>query len=93
MFFWKTSDFVPCNKPWGKFRRLVATIDVFETPAFIGLFRENDDGRLTISVHDRRNDYCITKLGMYYVVSEQDKQQALDEIYLTLMNIQAGGAS
>lgn len=87
MFFWDADDFVKCNKKWGNFRRLVGTIKVFETPAFIGLFRENDDGRLSISVHDSRNDHCVVKLGMYWVASKKDIQYALDEIYLKLMNV------
>ena len=85
MFFWSANDFVKCNKKWGNFRRLVGKIQIFDTHGFIGLFRENDDGRLSISVHDDRNNYAITKLGMYWANTEREMQYALDEIYLKLM--------
>lgn len=89
--FWSADDFVKCNRPWGKFRRLVGKIDILGSDgaklAFIGLFREKCDGNLSISVHDYRNNYMVTKLGLYWVKSKNDKQSALDEIYLKLMEV------
>jgi len=81
----KVSDFKPCNKPWGPYRRVIAEMPILDTPAIIMLFRENDNGQLSISVHgpDKR---MLVKLGCYYVDGNAANQQkALDSIYNTLM--------
>lgn len=86
MEFFKVSDFVPVNKAWGNFRKLEAKIVIPGGKAFIGLFRENDDGRESISVHDARNDQHIVSLGFYWVDTDENKQKALNAIFETIMS-------
>ena len=83
--FWKVSEFKKVNKPWGHFRKVIGEIPVLDTSGIIYLMRENDDGRETIAVHDKRNGHQIVKLGLYFVDSDESKQKALDAIYDTLM--------
>lgn len=84
MRLWKVSDFKEVNKAWGSYRRLVAKIDIGNTGGFIGLFRENGDGRESICVH-QDNGALVSKLPLCWVSSETDKQKALDKIFDTLM--------
>lgn len=86
MSYWKVSDFKKVNKPWGHFRRVIAELPIENTDGVILLTKENDDGRESMAVHDKRNGHMITKLGMYWVDSEKSKQKALDTIFETLMS-------
>ena len=85
--FWRVKDFRRINKPWGNFRVLVDKIDIANGDAFIGLFRENDDGRYSICVH-QSNKKMITSLGFYWVDNTPaSKQEALDRIFEELMRV------
>lgn len=84
--FWKVNEFKKVNKNWGPYRKVIAELPIKNTPAVIYLTRENDDGRESMAVHDKRNGHMITKLGFYWVDSETSKQKALDAIFETLMN-------
>ena len=83
----KVSEMKKVNKPWGNFRRVVGELPIYDTPAVILVTRENDDGRESMAVHDKRNGHMIVKLGFYWVDSEESKQKALDAIWNTLMSL------
>lgn len=85
--FWKVSDFKRVNKPWGNYRMLVSKIDIADGAGFIGLFRENYDGRFSVCVH-QSNKKIITALGFYWVDNTPTSiQKALDCIFDELMKI------
>ena len=86
---WKVQDFKKVNRPWGNFRKLVSKIEFADGEFFIGLFRENDDGRESICVHKTSNGYGVSKLGLYWVNNDEEKQRALDEIFETIWNYKA----
>ena len=86
---WKVKDFKKVNRPWGNYRKLVSKIEFAEGEFFIGLFRENDDGRESICVHKTSNGYGVSKLGLYWVNNDEEKQKALDEIFDTIWNYKA----
>lgn len=84
MTFWKVSDFKEVNKAWGSYRKLIGKIDIADGNGFIGLFRENCDGRESICVHQATGE-LVSKLPLCWVSSEKEKQMALDKIFDTLM--------
>jgi len=78
--FWRVSDFKRVNKPWGNHRVLVAKIDIADGAGFIGLFRENADGRHSVCVH-QANKKMIMALGFYWVDNTRESiQKALNAI-------------
>lgn len=83
---WNVKEIKKVNKPWGPYRRVIGELPIFDTNGIILLTKENDDGRESMAVHDKRNGYMVVKLGLYWVDSEKSKQKALDAIYNTLMN-------
>lgn len=87
---WKAEEFVKVNRPWGRFRRLVSKLDIVNGKAFIGLFRENDNGMMYLCVHQTANSYHVSKLPTVYVESESEIQGAVDQIFDALMAYKAG---
>jgi hypothetical protein len=85
MRYWVVGNFKKTNRPWGSFRKLIGRIVIPGNKLFIGLFKENDDGRLSISVHAISNGSMCTRLGLYWVNDNREIQQALDKIYETIM--------
>lgn len=83
----KVSEIKKVNKPWGPYRRVIGELPIGNTDGIILLMKENDDGRESIAVHDKRNRHMVTRLGFYWVDSEKNKQKALDAIWNTLMSI------
>lgn len=85
MSFWKVSDFKKVNEPWGNYRRLIGKIEIADGQAFIGLFRENDNGDLHINVH-RKDGRMITAIGGFKVDNTREsKQMALDKLFDNLL--------
>lgn len=84
---WNVKEIKKVNKPWGPYRRVVGELPIFDTNGIILLTKENDDGRLSMAVHDKRNGHMIVKLGLYWVDTDASKQKALDKIYETLMSV------
>ena len=83
---WNVKEIKKVNKPWGPYRRVIGELPIFDTNGIILLTKENDDGRESMAVHDKRNGHMVVKLGLYWVDSEKSKQKALDAIWNTLMN-------
>ena len=82
---WKVSDFQTVNKRWGSYRTLVAKIPIGDSQCWIGLFRENDDHRESISVHGGKEGRQIVTLPFVWVNNDEQKQIALDKIYNKLL--------
>lgn len=83
---WHVKDFKRVDRPWGRFRKLVSKIEFADGEFFIGLFRENDDGRESICVHKTSNGHCLVKLPFYWVNGDDEKQKALDGIFEAIIN-------
>ena len=78
---WKVSDFKKVNKSWGNYRKVIGEIDVDFIDAIIYLMKENDDGRLSIAMHAKDSGKMYTKVGFYFVDTNESMQRALDEMY------------
>ena len=85
MSYWKVNEIKKVNKPWGNYRRVIGELLIANTDGIILLTKENDDGRESMAVHDKRNGHMVVKLGFYWVDSEKSKQKALDAIFEKLM--------
>lgn len=85
--YWNVKQFVPMNRRWGNFRKIIGEIKIVDTPCAIWLMKENDDGRESIQVHNTENGNVVCALGFYWVDSDEGKQKALDKIFRTLMEL------